>query len=79
MQRRRGWLLVSLALMALYVGYILWAKFARMLGSAPPLKLSETGEFLLFLAAIVAFCLQVFAEEPKRKSDDEGSPGGPAT
>ena len=71
--RGKRWLAVSAALMLAYVGYILWAKFAKVLGP-PPVRLSETGEFLLFLAAIVAFTCQVFVEDAKKGggADDRG-------
>ncbi len=65
MLRSRGWLVLSLAIGATYLGYVVWSKFARTLGP-PPFKLSETQEFLLFLAAIVAFVGQVIVEERRR-------------
>ena len=60
----RGWLAVSGTLMLVYVSYIVWAKFSTAVGTMP-VRLSETSEFLLFLAAIVAFVLQVFVEDAK--------------
>ena len=68
--QERGWLTVSGALMLVYVSYIVWAKFSTAVGTMP-VRLSETSEFLLFLAAIVAFVLQVFVEDAK--SCDRGS------
>ena len=62
MLRRKPWLLVSAVLLAIYIAYVLWAKFAAILGP-PPMRLSETGEFLLFLASVVAFALQVIRED----------------
>ena len=62
--RDRGWLTVSGTLMLVYVSYIVWAKFSTAVGTMP-VRLSETSEFLLFLAAIVAFVLQVFVEDAK--------------
>lgn len=70
MPRRKPWLIVSAALGLVYLAYILWSKFAKVLGP-PPIKLDETGEFLLFLAAIVAFTLQVFVED--RGKDNSGT------
>lgn len=63
--RGKSWLLVSIVLLLTYTGYILWAKFAKVIGP-PPVKLSETGEFLLFLAAVLAFTMQVFAEDARK-------------
>ncbi len=67
--QERGWLTVSGTLMLVYVSYIVWAKFSTAVGTMP-VRLSETSEFLLFLAAIVAFVLQVFVEDAK--SGDRG-------
>ncbi len=50
--------------MLAYTSYILWAKFAKIIGP-PPIQLSETGEFGLFFAAILAFAIQVFIEDAK--------------
>ena len=69
--RDKRWLLASIALMLTYVGYILWAKFTKIIGP-PPVTLSETGEFLLFLSAVVAFTLEVFVEDA-RKAGDKGN------
>lgn len=68
MPRRKPWLIVSAFFAAAYVGYILWAKYAKVLGP-PPFKLGETGEFLLFLAAIVTFTFQIFVED---RGEDNG-------
>ncbi len=65
MLRRKGWLVLSGALGLAYLCYILWAKFAKLIGP-PPFRLSETQEFLLFLAAVVAFSCQVFVEDARR-------------
>jgi hypothetical protein len=65
--RNKRWLIVSFTLALVYVGYILWAKFAKVFGP-PPVILSETGEFLLFLAAVVAFTLEVFVEDASKNS-----------
>lgn len=72
MFRRTPWLTASAVLGSAYLGYIMWAKYAKVLGP-PPLRLDETGEFLLFLSAVVAFTLQVFAED---RGDE---PGGDST
>ena len=68
---RKPWLLVSAALMAVYLVYVIWAKWAAVLG-APPVRLGETSEFLLFLASIVAFSLQVFVEDARRGDGERG-------
>ena len=73
MLQRKPWLVASVILMATYIGYILWAKYAKVIGS-PPVKLDETGEFLLFLAAIVAFTFQVFAEDRGEDAPHEKDP-----
>jgi hypothetical protein len=65
MLRRKGWLLLSGALGFAYLVLILWSKFAKLVGP-PPVRLSETQEFLLFLAAITAFSCQVFVEDARR-------------
>ena len=65
MLRRKPWLVVSATLLAVYFVYVLWAKFAATIGP-PPVRLSETAEFLLFLAAVVAFALQVIVEDAQR-------------
>jgi hypothetical protein len=65
--RGKRWLTVSIALALTYTGYILWAKFAKIVGP-PPFKLSETGEFLLFLAAVLTFTFQVFAEDSRNRA-----------
>ena len=65
--RGKGWLVASIVLALTYTGYILWAKYAKVVGP-PPIKLSETGEFLLFLAAVVAFTFQVFTEDARKKA-----------
>jgi hypothetical protein len=63
--RGKGWLWLSIGLGGAYIAYVLWAKFAKLIGP-PPVRLSETGEFLLFLSAIVAFTAQVVVEERGR-------------
>ena len=75
MLRQKFWLIVSVVLLAAYTGYVLWAKFATTIG-APPVRLSETSEFLLFLSAVIAFALQVFAEDARRggEADHGGEP-----
>ena len=65
MLRRKFWLIVSAVLMAAYFAYVICAKFATTIGP-PPMRLSETGEFLLFLASVIAFALQVIVEDAGR-------------
>ena len=60
--RKRFWLILSGLLALAYLGYILWAKFAKVVGP-PPVKLSEVGEFWLFFAVIATFTLQVITAE----------------
>lgn len=67
--RNKPWLALSLALALAYLAYIVWAKFAPVLGP-PPVRLGETGEFLLFFASIVAFTLQVIVDEPRGKPSE---------
>ena len=71
--RGKHWLLVSCTLMLTYIGYILWAKYAKLIGP-PPLRLSETGEFWLFFSSILAFTIQVFIEDAKLNATKLGSP-----
>ena len=65
--RSRFWLWIAAALLLTYVGYIVWAKFARTFGP-PPVRLGEIGEFALFFSAILAFALQVIVEERRKTS-----------
>jgi CRISPR/Cas system-associated protein Csm6 len=58
------WLAVSALLAAVYAIYIVWSKFAKIVG-APPIKLSETGEFWLFCSAIAAFTLHIIVVEKR--------------
>lgn len=66
MKPRRIFLGISITLGAVYLGYVLWAKFAWALGS-PPRRLTDTQEFLLFLAAVVAFTIEVFLEDARAR------------
>ena len=68
--RGKLWLWIASALLVTYVGYVVWAKFAKAIGP-PPVKLSEIGEFALFFSAILAFALQVIVEE-RRKTSQPG-------
>ena len=70
------WLLVSAILMAAYFAYVVWAKLAATIGP-PPVRLGETGEFLLFLASVIAFALQVLVEDARR-GETTGHPGDEA-
>ena len=62
MLRAKPWLGLSAGLVAVYLIYLLWSKFGRTFG-APPIRLSETGEFLFFFLAILAFTVQVIVDE----------------
>ncbi len=65
MLRGKSWLVISTSLFATYTAYVVWAKFAAVIGTIP-VRLSETAEFLLFLSAVVTFALQVFVEDARR-------------
>lgn len=72
MKSRRIFLGLSLTLAGIYLAYVLWAKFAWALGPLPR-RLTDTQEFLLFLAAIAAFTIEVFLEDARarhRTGDD---------
>jgi TRAP-type C4-dicarboxylate transport system permease small subunit len=56
--RGRLWLSISIVLAATYAIYVLWSKFAKVVGLAPPIRLGDVGEFLLFAGAILALTLQ---------------------
>jgi hypothetical protein len=58
------WLILSSVLALVYAIYIVWSKFAKIVG-APPIRLSETGEFWLFCAAIAAFTLHIIVVEKR--------------
>lgn len=62
----KPWLALSAGLMGLYLLLVLWAKFAKTIGP-PPFKLGDTGEFLLFLAVIIAFVVEVIRSETQGK------------
>lgn len=66
MKPRRTFLGISITLGAIYLAYVLWAKFAWALGP-PPRRLTDTQEFLLFLAAVVAFTIEVFLEDARAR------------
>lgn len=70
MPRSRPWLTASAVLALAYIGYTVWSKYAAFLGP-PPVKLDDVGEFLLFLAAIVAFTMQIFAEDRGEADGDD--------
>jgi TRAP-type C4-dicarboxylate transport system permease small subunit len=60
-------LIVAGALFALYVAYVLAAAFAQKAKLALPLRLTEVGEFLLFMAASIAFVVGFLQLEAKRE------------
>ena len=53
--RRSAALVAAAVLFALYAGYVLGAALAQKMRFALPFQLGDVGEFLLFLAASVAF------------------------
>ena len=60
-------LIVAGALFALYVAYVLVAAFAQKAKVLLPLRLSDVGEFLLFMAASIAFVVGFLQLEAKRE------------
>lgn len=66
--RGRLWLSISIVLAATYAIYVLWSKFAKVVGLALPIRLGDVGEFLLFAGAILALTLQIIVSE--RQSGD---------
>lgn len=67
MLQNRFWLWLSAAFAVVYTGYVVWAKFAKVLGP-PPVKLGEVGEFWLFFMVIAAFALQVIVEDRRTRA-----------
>jgi len=61
-----AWLGLSGLLFALYSAYAVWGAFQKAIGTPPPVHLSEVGEFLLFLASIIAFTVYVIIAERAR-------------
>jgi hypothetical protein len=61
--RRKAWLYLSILLVLVYATYVLWSKFAKLVGSRPPVVLGDVGEFLLFASAILALTLHVIVTE----------------
>jgi hypothetical protein len=58
------WLYLSALLAALYAIFVIWAKFAKVIGP-PPIRLSETAEFWLFCSAIAAFTMHIIVVEKR--------------
>jgi C4-dicarboxylate transporter, DctQ subunit len=69
--RRKFWLYLSAALASVYAIYVLWSKFAKLVGSKPPVVLGDVGEFLLFASAILALTLHIIVSE--RQAADKGA------
>lgn len=65
----KPWLKLSAGLAGLYLLLVVWAKYAKTLGP-PPVKLGDTGEFLLFLAVIIAFVIEVIRSEGADRRED---------
>jgi hypothetical protein len=61
--RRKAWLYLSILLALVYATYVLWSKFAKLVGSRPPVVLGDIGEFLLFASAILALTLHIIVSE----------------
>ncbi len=65
---RNSWLVLAGVLAGLYTIYVLWAKFAGAIGAAPPVKLGDLGEFLLFAASMLALTFAIIAAERETAS-----------
>ena len=61
--RGRSWLWLSALLLLTYTGYVLVAKFGKLIGLKLPFELGNAGEFWLFTACIGAFCMQIIRDE----------------
>jgi hypothetical protein len=77
--RGRGWLWLAAAFLLAYTGYVLVAKFGKLVGVKLPFELGNVGEFWLFAVCIGAFCMQIIRDEralpPKPPADP--APGAP--
>jgi TRAP-type C4-dicarboxylate transport system permease small subunit len=60
---KRFWLLLSAVLAATYLIHVLWTKYAGAIGAAPPVRLGQLGEFLLFAAGMLALTCAIIAAE----------------
>ena len=59
----RAWLWLSALILLAYTGYVVVAKFGKLIGVTLPFELGNVGEFWLFAASIIAFCLQIIRDE----------------
>lgn len=77
MTRRPGtlWMRLALAGMAFYVVYVIAGKSVQVAGAELPLKLGDTGEFLLVLATMSAFVIGLLVRE-RAASRTQSQPGG---
>jgi hypothetical protein len=84
--RGRAWLWLSAILLLAYTGYVLVAKFGKIIGLKLPFELGNVGEFWLFAASIGAFCMQIIRDEralppppedPHSTASESGTPVPP--
>ena len=75
--RSRFWLVFSAMFLCVYLGYILWAKFAKVLGT-PPIKIGDVGEFLMFFTSVAAFTLGIMTTRQPASIDGSAEDGGDA-
>jgi hypothetical protein len=61
--RGRRWLWLSALFLLMYTGYVVVAKFGKIVGLKLPFELGNVGEFWLFTAFIGAFCMQIIRDE----------------
>lgn len=66
MNRKRIWLGVSGVLACTYLAHVLRSKFSDVLGSHSQLDIGELGEFLLFLASMLALTVAIILAERER-------------
>jgi hypothetical protein len=59
----RTWLWLSAFLLLTYAGYVIIAKFGKLIGLALPFQLGDVGEFWLFASFIGTFCMQIIRDE----------------
>jgi TRAP-type C4-dicarboxylate transport system permease small subunit len=67
---RRAALIVAAALFALYVAYVVIAAIAQKTKVTLPLRLSDVGEFVLFMAASIAFVVGFLQLDAKRDGQE---------
>ncbi len=73
MSSRAALLVLSGALFAVYVVYVVWSKFGGAT-AGPPWKLGDVGEFLLFASSVIVFIGAIMVAE-KQDNPAEGAQG----